>query len=222
MSTEPSLSPPVSFSSIGDNRLAHTLLESTGEGLYALDLEGRCTFINSAALEMLGYTTSEVLGRNMHELVHHTRADGSPYPERECPLFKALAEATPVRLADEVLWRKDGRLLNVQYSSFPVLHEGAVIGAVVVFRDVTAMQLAQRALAEMRQRLRDAELVNQLAHEINNPLQAALNLTELLRLRTAADDETSILSQDIEEQLRRVARLVHELLALRLISSRET
>src|SRR4051812_39882172 len=85
------------------------LLESTNEGLYGIDLEGRCTFLNRAGAKMLGFTRYEVLGRNMHRLVHHTREDSKPYPEDECPVFRAISSGEPVRVDTELLWRKDGK-----------------------------------------------------------------------------------------------------------------
>ena len=76
-------------------RQLELLLASTGEGIYGVDLEGRCTFINRAGAEMLGYRTSDVIGRNMHDLMHHTRADGSHYPANECPIFQAFRRPNP-------------------------------------------------------------------------------------------------------------------------------
>src|SRR5581483_8643736 len=89
------------------------LLESTKEGLYGIDLEGRCTFLNRAGAAMLGYTRYEVLGRNMHRLIHHSREDRSPYDEHDCPIFKAVTSSAEVRVEDEVFWRKNG-------TNFPV------------------------------------------------------------------------------------------------------
>ncbi|MDO8598206.1 MAG: PAS domain-containing protein, partial [Sulfuricaulis sp.] len=84
------------------------LLASTGEGIYGVDLEGRCVFINRAGAEMLGYRPEQVLGRNMHDLMHHTRADGSHYPAEQCPIYQAFRQGQPCRLDGDVLWRADG------------------------------------------------------------------------------------------------------------------
>src|ERR1700722_4594439 len=84
------------------------LLESTNEGIYGIDSEGRCTFLNRAGSQMLGYTRYEVLGRKMHRLIHHSREDHSPYLESECPIYRAIASGEAVRVENEVLWRKDG------------------------------------------------------------------------------------------------------------------
>ncbi len=113
------------------------LLESTGEGIYGLDAAGRCVFINRAAQQMLGYQADELLGRNMHAIVHHSRANGSPYPEADCPVTTTLATGTAVDGDDEVLWRRDGSHFPAEYSSHPIYERAQVVGVVVVFRDIT-------------------------------------------------------------------------------------
>ena len=105
------------------------LLESSGEGLYGIDLQGHCTFINRAATRTLGHTPEQVLGRNMHELVHHSRADGTPYPAEECPIIRAFRVGTSCRVSDDVLWRRDGSAFPTEYSSFPILDGGTCHGA---------------------------------------------------------------------------------------------
>src|SRR3954468_2510197 len=122
------------------------LLESTNEGLYGVDLEGRCTFLNRAGAKMLGYTRYEVLGRNMHRLVHHSHEDRSPYPESECPIPESMRTRQPVRVASEVLWRKDGTPFPVEYSSSPILQGGVLRGAVVTFVDITARRQQERRI----------------------------------------------------------------------------
>ena len=85
------------------------LLESTGEGIHSIDLDGQCTFINRAGAVQLGYAPAELLGLNMHEVAHHSQADGLHYPEASCPIFKAFREAPPCRIDSERFWRRDGR-----------------------------------------------------------------------------------------------------------------
>src|SRR3954468_19961 len=97
------------------------LLESTNEGLYGIDVEGRCTFLNRAGAKILGFTRYEVLGRNMHRLVHPSPEDRSHYPEEECPIAQSMSTRQPVRVESEVLWRKDGTPFPVEYSSSPIL-----------------------------------------------------------------------------------------------------
>ncbi|MBS3909976.1 MAG: SpoIIE family protein phosphatase [Actinobacteria bacterium] len=119
------------------------LLESTDEGIYGIDLEGRCTFCNLAAAEMLGYEPEEVLGRKMHELMRHSKSDGSPYPVEECPVYNAARTGHGARVDDEVFWRKDGGAFSVEYSSYPIFEDTAISGAVVTFIDITERKQAQ-------------------------------------------------------------------------------
>ena len=114
-----------------------TLLNSTNEGIYGTDNEGRCTFLNRAGAQMLGYTRFEVLGRNMHRLVHHSRADRAPYPESECPTFQSRQTGQAVHSDAEVLWRKDGTSFPAEYSASPIVQDGFFRGAVVTFSDIS-------------------------------------------------------------------------------------
>jgi PAS domain S-box-containing protein len=127
------------------------LLDSTGQGVYGLDLDGKCEFINKATCEMIGYRPEEVLGRNMHELVHHHKPDGSPYPVEECPVFLAVKNGKGCRTDEEILWRRDGTAIPVEYSSFPILEEGTIKGAVVTASDITERRRAADALAASEQ-----------------------------------------------------------------------
>jgi PAS domain S-box-containing protein len=125
------------------------LLESTNEGIYGVDSEGRCTFLNRAGSQMLGYTRYEVLGRNMHRMVHHSHEDRSPYAESECPIFRAMATGEAVRVENEVLWRKNGVSFPVEYTSSPILQNGERRGAVVTFSDISVRKQQElRLLAQ--------------------------------------------------------------------------
>ncbi|MFN3650800.1 MAG: ATP-binding protein [Armatimonadota bacterium] len=123
-----------------------------GDGVYGLDPQGFCTFINPAAAEMLGYRAEELLGRELHALIHHTRADGSPYRLEECPIAGSLWTGEPVRLDDELLWRRDGTSFRAEYSAYPLRTGDAVQGAVVVFRDSSAAQSERERLSAALQR----------------------------------------------------------------------
>ena len=124
------------------------ILESTGQGIYGIDLRGKCTFINRATCEMIGYRPEEVWGRNMHGLVHHHKPDGSIYPADQCPIYRAAKIGEGCRMDKEVMWRQDGTPLSVEYSSFPILEGGRVTGAVVTVSDITDRKRAEEALQE--------------------------------------------------------------------------
>jgi PAS domain S-box-containing protein len=132
------------------------LLESTGDGIYGIDLDGRCTFINKAGAKMLGYEPREVMGQQMHRLVHHSFPDGSSYPVPQCHIHVAFRRGISCLIDNEVLWRKDGRSFPVHYSAYPVLEDDVVTGAVVSFIDITE----RKRLEEERTR-RTARLIRQ-------------------------------------------------------------
>ena len=113
------------------------ILDSAGEGIYGLDREGRITFGNKAAEEILGWKSDDVLGQKGHVVHHHSYPDGSPYPHEDCPIYAALRDGDVHRVDDEVFWSNDGSAVPVEYSSTPILEDGEPVGAVVVFRDIT-------------------------------------------------------------------------------------
>ena len=120
------------------------LLDSMAEGAYGLDLHGSCTFVNQAFLRLLGYARPEAaLGRDIHELIHHSYPDGRPYPAAECRIQAAYQHSQCVHVADEVFWHRDGRAIPVEYWSRPMIREGAVTGAIVTFLDITERLAAE-------------------------------------------------------------------------------
>jgi PAS domain S-box-containing protein len=140
------------------------LLDSTIEGIYSNDLEGRCTFMNRAAARLLGYQPHEVLGRNMHDLIHHSRLDGSPYPQAECLIVQACRTGQGARNDDEVFWRRDGTPLPVEYTSSPIREHGTIKGTVVTFFDITQRKRSVRRLS--------------IQHAVSSVLAEAATFTE--------------------------------------------
>ena len=135
-------------------RHQHTLiLTQAGEGIYGIDLDGNATFVNPSAACMLGYLVEELLGRHMHDLLHHSLPDGTPYPATTCPIYAATHDGQVHRVADERFWRKDGTTFPVEYVSTPIWEADRVVGAVVVFRDVTEQRNAESALRLSEERL---------------------------------------------------------------------
>jgi two-component system sensor histidine kinase VicK len=147
-----------------------SILDSVGDGIWGMDMEGKLTFINRSAAQMLGYSAQELLGKEMHALIHHSRADGTPYPVEECPIMGSAKRETPLHIDDDVFWRKDGRLLPVEYVACPLVANGHVDGIVVAFADVTE----RRRLDRMKD-----EFIATVSHELRTPLtslRAALGL----------------------------------------------
>jgi len=179
------------------------LLESTGEGIFGVDLDGCCMFVNRAGALMLGYETHEVLGRNMHELTHHSHADGTPYPDTDCPIFNAFRRGLPCRIDTEVFWRRDRTSFPVEYSSHPIVDGAMVRGAVITFVDITERRRAADALRSAK-----AELELRVA-ERTRELSAAL----------AQQRELAAYSEQVREEERtRIAREVHDELGSLLVA----
>jgi|GEM_PF-3234899 len=130
------------------------ILNNAAEGIYGLDREGNITFVNPAAARMIGWEPEDLLGIHHHELIHHTRADGSPYPCEECQIHKTLRNGQVHRVLDEVFWRKDGTRFPVNYISTPIKEDGVIIGAVVTYQDITERQRIEDELRDSEVRLR--------------------------------------------------------------------
>lgn len=131
------------------------LLESTGKGIYGIDLDGRCTFINSAAARMLGYQVSDILGQHMHTLTHDRQADGSIYPMEQCTILQTLRTQQPGHADDDIFWRKDGKRLPVEFTSHPIVEGGRTTGTVVIFSDITQRKDAELARRKADERIRE-------------------------------------------------------------------
>lgn len=144
------------------------LLNSTAEAVYGIDLDGRCTFCNPACLRMLGYgKIDDLLSGKMHELIHHTRPDGTAYPATECQIHRSIRQGRGVHRESEVLWRADGSSFPAEYWSYPIRRGQEVLGAVVSFFDITERKKAEEAL-----RAAHRELENRVA-ERTSALTAA-------------------------------------------------
>src|SRR5260370_4958659 len=122
------------------------LLDSAGEGIWGLDLEGNCTFVNRMAVSTFGFDSGELLGRNMHDLVHHHYPDGRRFPDEECPIYDVVRNNKALRRATDTMFRKNGTSFLSEISAQPVAVEGCVVGVVVTFREVTELRQQQEDL----------------------------------------------------------------------------
>ena len=129
------------------------LLDSAGEGIFGVDLEGKVVFINPAANRMLGYGADELIDQYVHEKIHHSYEDGTPYPKEKCPMYLTYSTGADHHINDEVLWRKDGTPFHVEYTSMPIKKDGRAVGAVVSFMDITERKRMESALLAEREQL---------------------------------------------------------------------
>lgn len=206
------------------------LLESAGEGIYGLDTEGRCSFVNPAAARMLGYAPDELIGRSGHEIFHHSRADGTPYPVSECPIQRTYAEGQVFHGTDEYYWRRDGSGFPIEYVSTPIREEGKVLGAVVAFLDITERKQAEEALHRLNRELdervkaRTAELeaANKelesfsysVSHDLRTPLRAIDGFSRILltEYESRLDDEGKHLLRIVRENTEKMGQLIGDIL----------
>jgi len=149
------------------NRL---LLNSTAEGIYGIDMNGTCTFCNTAALNILGYKKeADVIGKNMHDLIHHSHPDGSPFPIKSCKIFLAFNKGKETHSDEEVLWRADRTSFPAEYFSHPIVEEGKIHGAVVTFWDISERKKAREELVKLKENLENQ--VVQRTAELSEKIQ---------------------------------------------------
>jgi len=167
------------------HEMVRLLLDSTAEGIYGEDVQGICTFANAACLRLLGYEReSELLGKNMHDLIHHTRPDGTPYPLAECRMNQSDEKGNCTHGDDEVLWRKNATSFQAEYWSHLILRGGAKIGAVITLMDITDRKLAEQELRSAKEAAEDSnrsksQFLANMSHEIRTPMNGILGMTEL-------------------------------------------
>lgn len=142
-----------------------TLLDSMAEGMFGVDMRGHCTFVNQACLKLLGYERPEdLLGRHLHEMIHHAHADGIPYPAESCRICSAHRENRDCHATDEVFWRSDGSTIPVEYYSYPVRQDGRIVGSVVTFQDISERHRAAERLQSAHQLLEN--VINTVPHYV--------------------------------------------------------
>jgi PAS domain S-box-containing protein len=151
-----------------------SLLNATGQGIYGVDMDGNCTFANPSCVSLLSCESdNELLGRNMHELIHHTRPSGEAYPVEECHIYQAFREERGMHVSDEIVWRLDGTSFPAEYWSHPIFAHGELAGCVVSFVDISERIRVEEQLRQSEKLSALGKLSAGLAHELNNPAAAA-------------------------------------------------
>ena len=167
------------------SRYNQRLLESTGEGIYGMDADGRCTFMNRAGALILGGKAEEFLGKDMHQLIHHTKSDGTEFPLDECPIYNCSQMGDGCRVDKEVFWRRDRKAVPVEYSSFPIKNGEIIEGVVVTFSDITSRLRDRQDLENAKDQAETAnesksQFLANMSHELRTPLNAVIMYSELL------------------------------------------
>ena len=186
-------------------RQRELILESVGDGIYGIDLDGRITFVNQAGAAALGCTPEQLTGRDMHQVIHHTHADGTPYSRSTSPILQALRRCESIRMRDEVFWRNNQTAFPVEYSANPILENGRVSGMVVAFRDVSE----RRRLEKMKD-----EFISTVSHELRTPLtslRASLGLIASGSLDRRPEKQHQMVEMAIANS-DRLIRLVNDIL----------
>ncbi|MBC7542188.1 MAG: GAF domain-containing protein [Candidatus Sericytochromatia bacterium] len=199
-----------------------TLLDATAEGIIGVDLDGRCTFVNASAVNALGYAPEAFIGQSIHDLSHHSHADGTPYPLSGCSICQAYRSGRLMHASDGVFWRADGSSFPVEWRANPIREDGRASGAVVTFLDLTDRRNAERAKARVVEledslRLKD-DFLAIAAHELKTPITVSLLAIGRLRRaleRDAAGAIAAKLSASVgaaERSVLRMAKLIDNIL----------
>jgi two-component system sensor histidine kinase TtrS len=199
------------------------ILNSVAEGIYGVDLSGRTTFVNRSMVRLTGWRPDELIGANQHAILHHTHGDGRPHPASECAVYATFRDSQPRFVDDDVFWRKDGSSFPVEYSSTPIRDEqGATVGTVVVFRDVTERKQAaervrqhQAELAHVARLSTLGEMASGIAHELNQPLTAiatnARACVRMLESGRSGGEQCSDVMERIAAQAERAGEVIRQI-----------
>jgi PAS domain S-box-containing protein len=189
------------------------LLESTGEGVFGQDSEGRCVFVNRAGLEMLRCSREDLIGRDLHAAIHHTRPDGTPYPAEVCPIRTVLRTGEPKRGRDETLYRPDGSSFPIEFSAHPIRRDGRCDGVVVTFIDITEKKRSEENLLQSAKLESLGVLAGGIAHDFNNILTGILGNASLALESMPKSDANRDLLTEVVNAGERAADLTRQMLA---------
>ncbi|MFW2072479.1 sigma 54-interacting transcriptional regulator [Acinetobacter gerneri] len=201
----------------------HLLLSSVGDGIYSINKQGLCTFINPVGAKMLGLQPEDVLGKNIHKVHHHTHENGTHYPVEDCPIYAAVHDGIVHEGIQEVFWRRDGSYFPVEFTSTPIIRDSEIIGAVVVFRDISdrlntekqlthaleELQYLKSRLEQQNEYLQEEILQENQYHEIVGNSPAILQIIEKIKVVAPTDANVMIYGESgTGKEL--IARAIHQ------------
>lgn len=201
----------------------HLLLSSVGDGIYSINKQGLCTFINPVGAKMLGLKPEDVLGKNIHKVHHHTHENGTHYPVEDCPIYAAVHDGIVHEGIQEVFWRRDGSYFPVEFTSTPIIRDSEIIGAVVVFRDISDRLNTEKQLTHALEELQDLKsrleqqneylqeeiLQENQYHEIVGNSPAILQIIEKIKVVAPTDANVMIYGESgTGKEL--IARAIHQ------------
>ncbi|MBS9441170.1 PAS domain-containing protein [Photorhabdus heterorhabditis] len=201
----------------------HLLLSSVGDGIYSINKQGLCTFINPVGAKMLGLQPEDVLSNNIHQIHHHTHENGEHYSVEECPIYAAVHDGIVHEGVQEIFWRRDGSCFPVEFTSTPVIRDREIIGAVVVFRNITDRLNTERQLTHALEELQDLKsrleqqneylqeeiLQENQYHEIIGSSASILQIIEKIKVVAPTDANVMIYGESgTGKEL--IARAIHQ------------
>ncbi|MBF0263943.1 MAG: PhnD/SsuA/transferrin family substrate-binding protein [Gammaproteobacteria bacterium] len=207
------------------------VLNSVCDGIYGVDLDGNCTFINKAMETLTGWTGEDIIKKNQHAIMHHTHRDGSPHLSKDCPVYHTFMDNQPRFIEDDVFWKKNGESFPVEYSSTPIKDQmGQTIGSVVVFRDISERKMIEEKDMQYRADLSHVSRLNTLggmatglAHELNQPLTAiATNAFAAIQLIEADNTDREQLIDIMEKTNQHAERAGNIIRHLRSLSKKDS
>jgi PAS domain S-box-containing protein len=194
------------------SRQSELILNSAGEGIYGLNCHGKITFVNPAAARMLGYGVKELINLFMHEVVKHSKPDGVRYFLEDNPIYATLQNGTVQHVTDDIFYRRDGSKFPVEYVSTPIREQKKIVGAVVIFKDITERQIIER--------MKD-EFVSVVSHELRTPLTSIRSALGLLA-RGSLNNQPEKSQRMLEiafDNTNRLVRLINDILDIERINS---
>lgn len=201
----------------------HLLLSSVGDGIYSINQQGLCTFINPVGAKMLGLKPEDVIGKNIHQIHHHTHEDGRHYPVEQCPIYAAVHDGVVHEGIQEIFWRVDGSYFPVEFTSTPVIRDSEIIGAVVVFRDISErlnteakltqalseLQSLKSRLEQQNEYLQEEILQENQYHEIVGNSSSIREIIEKIKVVAQTDANVMIYGESgTGKEL--IARAIHQ------------